>query len=237
VNADHTGHGGDSSRVRFEQEKNNMDGLEFTSNVIGHLAWPVAILFLGFMFREQVRALLAKMKTLKAPGGIEADFSMDVAKVAEEAKQVHVEVVAPPPAGTQFGTPSVKQGPPPQDEKDRLYELIRERPAALIVDAWRDLEKAMLDLIGVKGLYVPPSRLQNPALWPTWLVKDNLISDEIAGLIVELRHLRNRVAHAHDWEPTVTDAINYHTSAKLVSDVLRKKLEEIIKQLPNHDND
>lgn len=45
-----------------------MDSLQFTSSVIGSLAWPLVVLALGFMFRDQVKSLLTKLKTLKGPG-------------------------------------------------------------------------------------------------------------------------------------------------------------------------
>jgi hypothetical protein len=214
-----------------------MDWLQFTSAVIGSLAWPLAAVGLGFMFREQVRKLLDKMQSLKAPG-IEASFSQDVAKIVEEAKQVQTEEAPPAQQGeTQFGTPSAIQGPPPKDESDQLYELIKERPAALIVDAWRDIERAMLDVIGAKGVYVPPVETKNPANWPKHLERTGMISPETGALIRELRALRNRVAHARDWEPTVADAIDYYKTATLVRNVLNTKHKEILAGMPNADDE
>ncbi len=208
-----------------------MDWLQFISSVIGSLAWPLAAVALGFMFREQVRKLLDKMKSLKAPGGIEASFSEEVAKVAEETKQV---VEAAPP---EFDPIQGLDHPAPQEESDRLWALLKDRPAALIVDAWRDVEKVMLDLIATKGTYVKPIESKNPASWSRALERDGTIDTKTSHLIHELRTLRNRVAHARDWEPSVDDAMDYYRSAKTVTGVLGAVLSNLRKQQGNLDGE
>jgi hypothetical protein len=201
--------------------------LPFIGTMTGHLAWPLAAVGLGFMFREQVKKLLDKMKSLKAPGGIEASFSEEVAKVVEEAKQVQIEAVPSPEGGTKFGTPTAIQGPPP-DDKDQLYELLRERPAALILDSWRDVEKLAQDVVSELGLDSGASIRRGAPMtaWPRLLHNNGVLSHEEAALLNDLRGLRNKVAHATDWEPTVADALGYHRTATLLAGVLRKKLAE-----------
>src|SRR4051794_33073976 len=82
-----------------------MDLLQFISTMTGHLAWPLAAVLLGFMFREQVRKLLDKMKSLKAPG-IEASFAEQAQVIAIEAKRVEL---APPAAENKLVSSTTKQ--------------------------------------------------------------------------------------------------------------------------------
>lgn len=198
-----------------------MDKLQFIASLIGSLAWPLAVVGLGLMFRDEVKALLAKVKHAKG-AGIELDFAVDIKRVVLEAEHVKQEAASDRP-----DIPHVIQEQT-SEEKDRLYELLRERPSALILDAWRDVEKAVQDILTEMDLTVGVVARRNapPTLWPGVLQKQGFLSHEEAALVVDLRMLRNKVAHAQGWEPTVSDALDYHRTAMLVASVLRKKLAE-----------
>lgn len=202
-----------------------MDWLQFSASVIGSLAWPIALVALGFMFRDQFKGLLKKIKHAKG-GGFELDFSEDVKRIVAEAEQVKHEA-APIEPGMKFGNPTAIQGPPP-DDKDKLYELLKERPSALILDSWRDVERATQDVITELGFDMGATTRRNapPTLWPRLLQTNGVLSAEEAALLADLRTLRNKVAHATDWEPTVPDALDYHRTAGLITAVLRNKLAE-----------
>lgn len=198
-----------------------MDWLQFWSSVIGALAWPVAVVVLGFMFKDRLERLLEKVRRAKG-AGFELDFSAEVKKVADEAQQVVATTI------TVADQDHVS--------KENLSRLIREHPAALIMESWNKVERAMGDLIGAAGVYVKPIDTKNPALWPTALVREKLLTPEVAGLIPELCHLRNRVAHASDWEPTVADALEFFQTATLVTDTLKASLRRYLESLPNRDD-
>src|SRR5688500_7471478 len=67
-----------------------MDWFQFLSSLVSSLAWPVAVLVLGMLFKAQVKELLAKMTTFKGPG-IEASFGVQVQEVRADAKQIQLE--------------------------------------------------------------------------------------------------------------------------------------------------
>jgi hypothetical protein len=186
----------------MEAGGDNMDWLEFTASVVGSLAWPLAAVALGFMFREQVRKLLDKMKSLKAPGGIEASFSEEVKKVAAETEQVQVV--------------SITQADQDHISAANMNRLIGERPSAIILDAWRNIEKAMLDVIAERGVYIGEKNTQSPGRWIHELERQSAVSQEAADVLRELYALRNKVAHMRDFEPERADAIRYLESADKV---------------------
>lgn len=201
-----------------------MDWLQFSSSVIGSLAWPIAVIVLGVMFREQFKALLAKVKHAKGVG-IELDFAEDVKRIVAEGEQVKQEALAVPAPPEGMGLPV----PNAEEQREELYALLRERPAALILDSWRDVEKAAHDVISELGLQEGTRFRRSPAAskWATLLQTHGALSHEEAALLADLRTLRNKVAHAVDWEPVVTDALDYHRTASLLTSVLRLKLHEI----------
>jgi hypothetical protein len=202
-----------------------MDKLQFAASVIGSLAWPVAVVFLGFMFRAQLRALLNKVKHAKG-AGIELDFTEDVKRIVAEGEHVKQEALAVPEAPDGMALPAPNQA----EQREELYRLLRERPSALILDSWRDLERTTEQIIDAVGLNVGFAAKRNspPSFWPGFLQKNGFLTHEEAALLTDLRQLRNKVAHAIDWEPTVTDALDYHRTATLLTSVLKQKLKEIL---------
>jgi hypothetical protein len=201
-----------------------MDWLQFSASVIGSLAWPIAVVVLGTMFREQFKALLAKLRHAKG-AGIEVDFAEDLKRVVAEGEQVKQEALAIPEPLDGMGLPA----PNAAQQREELYALLRERPSALILDSWRDVEKAAHDVIAALGLQGGSTfrRGSAPANWATLLQTQGVLTEEQAALLADLRRLRNKVAHAVDWEPAVPDALDYHRTASLLTSVLRLKFREI----------
>ncbi len=204
-----------------------MDWLQFVSSVISSLAWPSAVVFLGLVFREQVRALLSKMKTLKAPGGIEADFTERLNEVVEEVKAVPEP--ANPPAQGAVQLPYKEEHV--DDDAQQVYGPVR--TSALILDAWRSIENVIYDLSESYQKERPKSG--------TWLSIINrmnaleLVPRPLLKVILNLSALRNKVAHSR-FEPDDSAARSYlETSQKVVTSL--ESIREQIGMLPNQDND
>jgi hypothetical protein len=210
-----------------------MDWLQFTASVIGSLAWPLAAVVLGFMFREQVRKLLDKMKSLKGPGGIEASFSEKVQEVAIESEKV--EVIGPPHAKPVPGQPpALKQNLRRSVlQWDRLRSThVRSmspsywtgvRPSAAVLEAWNYLELRINDVIRICGL--APTERARDAIQILANAPFNLIDKESAGVLFGLLSLRDQVAHVR-FEPDVEAATKYVESAERMTKLLEKVLDQ-----------
>lgn len=180
-----------------------MQWLQFLASVIESLAWPAAVVFLGIMFREQVKHLLGKVKSLKA-AGLEAAFAEDTKRVAEVVQAA----LSTPADMKALDSPMGKEFVPRADE----------RPYVIILDSWRDLEDEVGNMVDKLGIETKqPSTISNclDAL------KD-YVPTTTRVFIDELRSLRNQVAHNRELEPDRGTAYRYHISTQNVIQSLRK---------------
>ncbi len=98
-----------------------------------------------------------------------------------------------------------------------------ERPLAIILDSWWELEHAVGDMINELGIETKrPANIKNclDAL------KDYVPTDTRV-FIDDLRRLRDQVAHNRDLEPDQGTAYRYHISTKNVIDSLRRRTENL----------
>ena len=63
--------------------------MEHFVEIIKAIAWPIAIVWLGYVFRSEVRQLLGRMSSLKYKD-MEANFDKQLAKAESEAKSITV---------------------------------------------------------------------------------------------------------------------------------------------------
>ncbi|MVT29174.1 hypothetical protein GO496_14535 [Acidovorax citrulli] len=58
-----------------------MDWLTFISKLIDSIAWPVAAVLLGLIFRKKLAELLPLLRKVKAAGPLEAEFEIATKQV------------------------------------------------------------------------------------------------------------------------------------------------------------
>ena len=212
-----------------------MDWLEFISSVVGSVAWPSAAVFLGFMFREHVRKLLDKMKSLKAPG-IEASFTEKVEEVAVEAKKVEAkkteEIVVEPtktdvPHGAAVEADHDSEYMSNREKYLRWYGghtvFERERPAALVLNAWNSLEMRIKELLSAHEVHCVGG--PDEAIWALYGKPFDVINEQTAGVLQNLLKLRNQVAHV-EFEPDRAAALSYVRAARDMEMTLDRLLEQ-----------
>lgn len=170
-----------------------MNTLNFASNVIESLAWPVAAIVLVVLLRNDIAKLAPFIKRLKA-GPVEAEFEREVRALRESTP-------APPKLAIA----------PPKDtaSKNFLFQLAELHPRSAILESWVRVEAAARALLesraiaAAKPSYLPAARLAEP------LAQQELITQDQVTLFHELRRLRNEVAHAQGFEPTFESARAY----------------------------
>jgi uncharacterized protein YutE (UPF0331/DUF86 family) len=201
-----------------------MEWLAFIGTMTGHLGWPVAVLVLGFMFRKEVRALLAKMKSLKTPGGIEAAFELEAREIAIEAKKVQQQPLpAAKPAIEQTPT-SVEAAPRERMDLSQIQEFRRkrsgrkeatdhvltERPSAMVLDSWNEVEAHLREIMADHDTHCVASAEDAISMLTS---EYNVIDRETANVLHGLLKLRNQVAHV-EFEPDRAAAVSYAKSAQ-----------------------
>jgi len=170
-----------------------MDLLSFASKIIESLAWPIASVSLVMLLREEIGKLAPFLKKLKA-GPVEAEFERDVRALQESAP-------APKKEGNAKPTDTASE--------NFLFQLAELHPRSAILESWVRVEAAARALLHSKAIpvskpgYLPAASLAEP------LAEHKFITQGQVTLFHELRRLRNEVAHAQGFEPTLESARAY----------------------------
>jgi hypothetical protein len=151
-----------------------MDWLTFISNLVGSLSWPAAFFAVAFLFRSQVQYLMNSLTKLKWRD-VEVEFGEQVDLIREEVQE----------AGDD---PKFRDEP----VEPRLIQLADEHPHLAVLESWKQLEKAIIDL-SIRKLGTQRSA---PALAHIEAVlKSDLLPASMTRAIREIREVRNRAAH------------------------------------------
>lgn len=207
-----------------------MDGLEFTSKLIEHGAWPAIAVYVAVTQKDGIKTLLARMSKFKAPG-MEAEFDTKAEKAAEKIDERAATPVAAPKLEPSVVEQVVHdaEGLDPANARRVLDTLLQRLPEPLrrpakdlhslhderlrasgrIIEEWANLDETIRLLGATKGYRdaraVSTSKLINR------LVEIGVISPSTAESIKDLRALRNQVAHTQI-EPTKEAAENFADS-------------------------
>ncbi|MCD9008143.1 hypothetical protein LDO31_18260 [Luteimonas sp. XNQY3] len=162
-----------------------MDILTFIAELVKAAAWPLAAVAIALIFRQQLRALLSRIRKGKV-GLAEFEFEQEIRDLAE---QLPVE-----PVPTQVGTPTVA--------------LATTNPRAAILEAWLGVETSMTQL--AKSVQLPKFvHPRNTSAVLRVLESAGALAPEDAALFNDLRTLRNQATHDADFSPSPESVIQY----------------------------
>jgi len=174
-----------------------MDPLTFVAELAKALSWPVAAVAIALIFREQIRALLQRIKKGKV-GPAEFEFEERVAELRRETAE------AQPPSTPVEVSPS-------------LVSQALNDPRGAIVSAWLQVEEAARDLALSRGL-IPPKMAKSAVSLIRAIQKAEIVNLQHLGLFDALRDLRNRAVHDADFSPDSESVLSYaKLSAELVA--------------------
>lgn len=161
--------------------------LEFTSKLIEHLAWPIAVIILAIHFKDNFSELINNLKRFKY-GSLEAEFR---------------ELLDSPEAKARASDQV--------QDMDTVRAIAEISPNAAIPYAWSEFEKVVINFIshrqGFKDEGIGPRIGPNIQI----LLEEGVISRSDADLANRLRRLRNEITHhIHSKEQiTKQSAIEY----------------------------
>ncbi len=165
-----------------------MTWTEAIVEIVHTLAWPAVVLLSIFALRKPLTQLipLARKVTYK---DLEIEFGQKLKAAAEQARGAFPEI--------------------DQDERSRLIASTEHLPNAAILEAWTAVETATERLIRSRK---PDADLNSDTRYK--LMEEILVGEEIIDikkgkLFNELRQLRNKVAHAADFQVAQSEAIQY----------------------------
>ena len=168
-----------------------MDGFEFVAAMTAALAWPIALIVVFLVLRRHLLARMPDLESLEWKD-FRFRFGRRVHEVAAEARESRVQAEA--------------EGTPPLDGEGHRLQLAEISPRAAILEAWIELEGAAAIALRRKGTSMPRQELQQPSRLADALITTGLLAPTQAGVLSDLRRLRNAAAHASDPKITVETA-------------------------------
>lgn len=181
-----------------------MTWLAFIAELVKALAWPVATLVIIIILRKPLLALLPLLTKFKWK-----DFEFEFGKQIAEA-QAEASTKLPPT--TQTAKASLAAGP--------LHALVQTSPRAAVLEAWIQVDSAARAAVARHELPQPVQAYVSTPKLVSVLQSAKLIAPEQAGLVYDLRALRNQAAHAPDFALTNEAAQNYVELAGRLVDYL-----------------
>ncbi|GHC84951.1 hypothetical protein GCM10007079_27430 [Nocardiopsis terrae] len=174
-----------------------MNWIEFSSSVIGYIiSWPVVAFLVAMIFREPISDLIANVKAIKSPIG-DAEFGRGVKELEEQQRELS-------------SLPQEKHEPDdpfsPADLYEEVAPIAEHSPSAAVVESWRRIEQALVDLCKAKGVEVENPRRTYDVL--RQLGENNIFTYELSRHLDSLRRTRNSIAHSSE-QPTTGEAMAY----------------------------
>lgn len=179
-----------------------MTALEFIADLVSSLAWPASLVLIALIFREPLRNLIPLLRRLKYRE-LEIDFDRrleDLGEVAEELEPAPEAAALPP---------------------STVAELAKVSPRSAVIESWRAVEHAAVDLAHERGVDLADHYSRNPFRVIRALEKSQTISPSTSSAIHELRSLRNDAAHAPEFSLGPDSALAYDAMARRVISSLR----------------
>jgi hypothetical protein len=186
-----------------------MDVMTFIADMTKALAWPVALIVVGVMFRANVGTLLEGMRLRRIRKG---EWLADFEAVAREVR-------AELPGSVQ-NAPKEGVSDTLNEETDRLIDIA---PAAAISQTWNQLERRVAAAAAQAGI----SQKLLPEVLRS-LVEKGMIQSATAGSVLGLRNMRNLAVHAPEERLTARQAREFITMA----DAVMWSLDQNLKKSP-----
>lgn len=177
-----------------------MSILEFVASIISSLAWPMLVGFSVYILRAPAGKLIARISKFKY-GELEAEFR----EVLDDIKPIESKVSE---------RAQLEQR---ESVSIDLEELADVSPRAAVMEAWILVEKATVEFC--EADYFPLSRISYQGLFRASKEK-NLDIEHLQTAYQEMRSLRNKVAHASDFDIKPGTARDYVKAAYFISSEL-----------------
>ena len=184
--------------------------MELLVTLIVGIAWPVATVWIAYLFRGELKALAARISQLKYKE-VEAKFEKGLAEAEAEVQKVE-----------RVTAPALPQ-PERLSQLDQLRRIAEVSPRAAIMEAWVLIETAAAVGGFTSGVTIPRV---NPRLLTEHLARTGKIPEESVALMDKLRQLRNQAAHLPDFALSQDEAERYLELAVKISEIIRSASNE-----------
>ncbi|MCK8046070.1 hypothetical protein MSG37_14390 [Shewanella sp. 1CM18E] len=165
-----------------------MDWMQFTIALIDKLIWPLVLVFAVMNLKRPLSKLIPLAKKLKFKD-LEVEFGQGLKAVTEQAEGVFPELKT--------------------DKKSLLIASANNLPNSAVLETWEQVDLAAERLIKLHCDNITLDKNTRYKHIENILISEALINTKQGKLFSELRQLRNRVAHAVNYEVGKAEAIQY----------------------------
>ena len=165
-------------------------------SIIKIIVWPITIIVVVMLLRSALSKLVPTLKKLEYKD-LKLEFEREAKTILAEAER---------------DLPEIQEIPKPKKEDSGIrYNRQKLEPVMEILESWRDLEINIRELAKTQNIRVGRSTLS--------LIKaleaNNLISNEVSKVILDLAALRNKVTHTNE------EVITYEVSSAFSNSIKR----------------
>jgi hypothetical protein len=165
--------------------------VEALVRLIEAIAWPAAVIWLGYLFRTEIRSLFGRVSQLKYKD-LEAKFEREIAEAEKEVRALTSE------RGVLADQEPVY--PKPYDEKhSQLLRIAEESPRAALIEAWIEVEMSLSEAAVHFGLPSSPRAPHTKLIHQ--LIEKGHLAKTVLPLFDSLRNMRNEAVHTRDFVP------------------------------------
>ena len=186
-----------------------MNTLQFIASLVGSLAWPVAVVVMAVIFKDQIRLLTSRPVRRFRAGPVEMEFDRLLSEV-----EVSVERPTEAVAGgrTKIDTPVLED----------LEEMANTSPIAAVMAGYAAIEE-QLRTLARKAESDPDVATMGTARLLRLALDRGVITPETAKAVEGITVMRNLAAHARAGDVTAERARDYLVLADAVLYTLRQK--------------
>jgi hypothetical protein len=177
-----------------------MSWLEFSIELIKALIWPIVFVIVLIVIRKPLAGLVPYLKRLKL-GELEAEFDKTVEQIKADLDQDLLRE-------NREAALLI-----PGNEIESLTGLAEIAPNAAVLQAWKKVEQAARELVASRGYELDYHVAAPYRLLENMLKKAGLAETKKIKVFDDLRILRNKIAHAAEFEISPAQAGEYVTLA------------------------
>jgi hypothetical protein len=176
-----------------------VDLLTFVDHLIGHLAWPAAIVVVATIFRKEFNSVFNRARLLKF-AGVEVSLEEQVQELAKAADEGGITTLYPK-----------------ESFSERFREEIRVNPKWAFLEIWIEVEQNLKKIVeGKSQIY------RGPINAIAELETDSYITKQEAEVLRRLSQVRNQIVHG-DSELAEVDVNPLIGAARSMRDRLAQK--------------
>jgi hypothetical protein len=191
------------SHLLAKEGVTNMDNQTLLVQLVSALAWPLTVIIVALMFRQEIRKVASRLSTLSY-GDMKAEFEKDLNKLEREVKELPIKESATKVEHKKSDAETL-------DSYERLSRIAEISPRAAIMEAWRDIEVTTKQVTDAYGISTDGHIAGVRAIRE--LVRQHLLPESVVKVYEQMRGLRARAAHAPDFTITADEAKRYIDTA------------------------